>query len=125
MFSHSSEMGMATRKRRQKVLQKVWLRTDHLFAPYAWQQIGSIPMVRPLRNEFAVMLVNPIASAPPASSTFPCRPKNSMEMADREYKSTLVTIIGHAMFASDLNSSFTCMHASAFHIFQQNNCCTG
>ncbi|KAJ1375642.1 putative laccase-4-like, partial [Sesbania bispinosa] len=100
---------MATTRRRQRVLQKVWLRIVHLFAPYAWLQIGSIAIVRPFRTELAVMLANPIASAPPASSIFPWRPKKSIEMADREYKSTLVIIIGHEIFASDFNSSFICI----------------
>lgn len=107
---------MATRRRRNKVLQKVWLRTDHLFAPYAWQQIGSIPIVRPLRNELAVMLAKPIASAPPASSTFPWRPKKSIDMTDREYKSTLVIIIGHEILASDFNSSFTYMQVHFIYV---------
>lgn len=50
------------------------------------------------------MLANPIASDPPAKASSPTRPRNNIEMMEREYINKPVKTIGNAMFEMCLAS---------------------
>nr|GMD00624.1 NADH oxidase [Ipomoea batatas] len=79
----------------------------YFLAPKACPQIGSIPMAKPERMEYPVMLAKPTAREPPANASPPRRPRKSMEIMEREYRRRPVRIMGRAILAMDSASLIT------------------
>ncbi|KAJ0481495.1 hypothetical protein HanRHA438_Chr13g0601601 [Helianthus annuus] len=98
MLIHKMDMGNEVKSRRRMALCKHRPRPLCFPAPNAWAQMGSIPMARPERMEYPVMLAKPTASDPPARDNSPRCPRKSMEIIDREYISIPVRIMGIAMW---------------------------
>ena len=80
----NNEMRHEVMRRRRTVLCMVRPRSLNLLAPKAWPQMGSMPMARPERTEYPVMLAKPMAKEPPARASSPRWPRKSMEITERE-----------------------------------------
>ncbi|KAI4330885.1 hypothetical protein MLD38_029128 [Melastoma candidum] len=97
-------MGIDTKRSKTTVLWRHRPSSVCLLAPNACPQIGSIPMDSPDRTEYPVMLANPSARDPPARAIPPRRPRNSMDIIERQYRKSPVSIIGMAIPEMDRNS---------------------
>lgn len=84
MLAQTRAIGSEVRKSKRMDLCKVRPRRLYLLAPKDWAQMGSIPMAKPERMEYPVMLAKPRAKDPPARARSPRRLRKSMEMMERE-----------------------------------------
>jgi hypothetical protein len=79
----------------------------HLLAPYAWPQMGSIPIANPARTEYPVMFAKPMERDPLASSSSPRWPRNNMDIMARAYNNNPMIIIGPPILLICFSSSKT------------------
>ena len=85
MLSQRIETGIEQRRSKSVVLCKARPKSLNLLAPKAWTQMGSMPMERPERREYPVMLAKPRASEPPERAERSLRrPRKSIEIIERE-----------------------------------------
>lgn len=84
MLSQRTAIGNEVKISKRIVLCNEVPRRVSFLAPKAWPQMGSMPMARPDRIEYPVMLAKPTARAPPARWSLPRWPRKSKEIMDRE-----------------------------------------
>ena len=106
-FSHKREMGSEAANNMRIVLCKVRETKEKFLEPKACVQRGSIPMAKPERTEKPVMLVKPMAKAPPASSRLPNLPMHTTKTMFLMYPARLMAAIGTPMSPILLSSSTT------------------
>lgn len=94
---HSNAIGMEAQSNITIVLLKVSVTKGRLREPNPWLQTGSIPMAKPESTEYPVMLVNPIARAPPASSSRPSLPMTTTETTPLRHPAKLMAATGKPM----------------------------